>query len=142
MSSVLADLQYGWRLIARNKGFGTVAILTLALGIGANTATFSVFKAVVLTPFPYPDARDIMWLSTYMRQDEDSVQVSYPISWTGSARTAVFAQLGAVRDEAFGLTDSGREPYEREGRHGLGQRVPTAWHRATRRAGLPGGRRP
>src|SRR5581483_5484713 len=53
MSSLLRDLRFGGRMLARNPGFTLVAILTLALAIGANTAIFSVSSALLLRPFPY-----------------------------------------------------------------------------------------
>ena len=56
MQSLWQDLRYGMRGIRANPGFSLLAILTLALGIGAGTTMFSVIKNVLLSPFPYKDA--------------------------------------------------------------------------------------
>jgi putative ABC transport system permease protein len=63
MSSFIQDLQYGLRSLAKHPGFAAVAILTLALGVGANTAIFSVLRAVVLRDLPYhdPDRIAVLW---------------------------------------------------------------------------------
>jgi putative ABC transport system permease protein len=64
MDTILRDLRYAVRGLLRSRGFTSVALLTLALGIGASTAIFSIVSGVILRPLPYPKSEQLMHLST------------------------------------------------------------------------------
>src|SRR5438034_793367 len=65
---MLADLRYAARLLLKQPAFASIAILVLAVGIGANTAIFSVVDAVLLRPLPYPDPERVVSVSTFWRR--------------------------------------------------------------------------
>src|SRR5688572_2411503 len=62
METLIADVKYGWRLIVKNPFFSLTVVVVLALGIGANTAIFSVINAVLLKPLPYPEPEQLVML--------------------------------------------------------------------------------
>jgi predicted permease len=99
------DLRYGARLLARNKAFAAVAVLTLALGIGANTAIFSVVNAALLRPLPYPQPSSltILW-GNAKRVRLERFGASYPdfLDWRDQSQS--FEAMAMFDDGSFALT--------------------------------------
>jgi putative ABC transport system permease protein len=106
------DIRYGTRLLRRAPGFAAAAILTVALGIGATTAMFSVVYGVLLRPLPYGDAARLVNLwSTAPRRglSRAGVAVANVADW--KARNHVFEDIGILKPIAnFNLTEPGGEP--------------------------------
>ncbi|PYV33822.1 MAG: ABC transporter permease [Acidobacteria bacterium] len=65
MGTLVQDVKYGFRMLVKNPGFTAVAVLTLALGIGANSAVFSAIDAILLRPLPFPEGDELMRLEQY-----------------------------------------------------------------------------
>ena len=76
VASILSDLRYGTRLLRRNPGFTTIAVLTLGLGIGSATAIFSVVSPVLFEPLPYPHAERILTIT-----DRSADGVAVPVAF-------------------------------------------------------------
>jgi putative ABC transport system permease protein len=109
------DLRYALRQLRKTPGFTFIAVLTLALGIGANTAIFSVIYAVLLQPLPYPQGDRIVVL-TETDSDQPQISVSYPDFVDWKRDQTVFDALGASRRESFNLSGlEGRAPEQISG---------------------------
>ena len=105
MDTFWQDLKYGIRMLAKSPGFTAIAILTLALGIGANTAIFSVVNAELLRPLPFHDSsRLVSVTSSNSRRHSSSGAVSYPDFLDLRAQNQVFQGMAAYTDGSFTLT--------------------------------------
>src|ERR1700704_2979901 len=105
VSMLTQNLRYAIRFMRHNPGFTVVAVLTLALGIGANTAIFSVVYAALLRPLPYRDPEKLLSLGESREQIADikQSQVSYPdyLDWRKQVKS--FESLAAYSGDAFTL---------------------------------------
>ncbi|MEK6304430.1 MAG: ABC transporter permease [Acidobacteriota bacterium] len=107
MERLLADIRYAARTLFKRPLFASVAVLTLALGIGANTAIFSVVDAVLLSPLPYerPEELTVIWgnvAAANLYQQPSSVPDYNDLK----EQNHVFEQIAATRSQAFNLTDT------------------------------------
>jgi len=108
LGSWLQDVRFALRLMRRNRTLAAVAVLTLALGIGANTAVFSLFDAVVLHPLPYPEPDRLVMLWTVEGRSQRAIKTSYPDfeDWRAHARS--FAAMAAYRGTSFTVAGAPR----------------------------------
>src|SRR5262245_29702572 len=106
LDALAQDLRYAFRVFGRNPGYTLVAVLTLALGIGANTAIFSVVNVLVFNPLPYPDPQQLVWVTNVFREDE---LISGDMFFTYQAQSKTFDHL-AVFDAGTLNSGNGDEP--------------------------------
>ncbi|HVN77905.1 MAG TPA: ABC transporter permease, partial [Terriglobia bacterium] len=107
MLGLLHNLRFGVRLMRRNPGFATVTVLSLALGIGANTAIFSVINTVVLRPLPYADAGRLVVIGESDRQWAEG-PISYPNFLDWQAQNQVFERMAAFQNEGITIKSASR----------------------------------
>ena len=140
---MLFDIRYALRTLARNPGFAAVAILTLALGIGANTAIFTVFNRVLLHALPYPEADRLAAIQEVVPKFEKCGSTLPVNSWhfrEWRKQNRSFSQLALVSGVTFTLTAAGAGATLR--RACLLQFVPDARNSGGAGAHLPRGRGP
>src|SRR5205085_9210609 len=111
LEQLAQDLRYGGRMLVKQPGFTLIAVITLALGIGACTAIFSVVNGVLLNPLPFaePD-RLVMIYGKFLSYGSSNLSLSVPDFVDCRDRTSSFEQLAAYDDFSANLADTGGEP--------------------------------
>ena len=106
MSVFWQDIRYGLRILARNPGFAAIVVLTLALGIGANAALFSVVYGVLLKPMPYENPEELVavYWTTPLDQKEP---FSFPDFLDCQKQNHVFSSMAGYRWDNFSLLGGG-----------------------------------
>ncbi|HYL75227.1 MAG TPA: ABC transporter permease [Bryobacteraceae bacterium] len=121
---MLQDTRYALRGLRRNPVFAAVAILTLALGIGMNTAVFGVVSAVLIKPLPYPDAGRLVWLANYNRRFHFEASSSADFyDWRAQAQSFE-AMTG------YGTVDSTVQDGDQSAKHAFVSITPEFWRMA------------
>ena len=109
MDSIIKDIRYGVRGLLKRPGFTAIALVALALGIGANTAIFSLVNAVVIRPLPFPDPDRLVWVFGNIRNGGSRASVSPPDFLDYRSQNKTFEQFAASGTQplAVNLTGSG-----------------------------------
>jgi len=110
MNTLWQDIRYGARMLRKRPGFTAAAVLALALGIGANTAIFSVVNAVILRPLPYPEADRIVQANwRWTKGEGNAVSATQYVFWKENSRSFADAAAYASTSSGFNLA-GGAEP--------------------------------
>ena len=110
METLLRDVRYGVRSLLKRPGFATIAVITLALGIGANTAIFSVVNAVLLRPLPYAEAERLFVPWGRRGNTQNHTNVSYPDFADWQAQTRTLEHVAAYNSSGTLLREGAAEP--------------------------------
>src|SRR5262245_239259 len=110
MQALLQDLRYGARMLMKNPGFTLIAVITLALGIGANAAIFSAVNAVLLRPLPFKDPGRLVWIwGTVPKFGQANHS---PVEFLAyQAQQTAFTEMAAYRNMPFTVTGGGEPEY-------------------------------
>jgi putative ABC transport system permease protein len=108
MDTLTQDVRYAVRALAQRPGFTVVAMLTIGLGVGANTAIFSVVNAMLLQPLPYPDADRLVILWTNSGAGNSPAAWPEYVDWRSQSRS--FEEMAVWRPQSVSLTGGGAEP--------------------------------
>ena len=113
--TLFQDLRYALRMLRKSPGFTTVAVVTLALGIGANALIFSAVNAVILQPLPFPQSDRLVSLKVLDHSENANIAVpdsiSYPDFFDYRSQNHVFESIAAYHNNFFALTDADRSQH-------------------------------
>jgi putative ABC transport system permease protein len=113
METLLKDLRYGFRSLLKRPGFSLIALIALALGIGANTAIFSLVNAVLLRPLPFPDPDQLVWAWGNIRNAGNRASVSPPDFLDFRSQNKTFEQFAASSTQPLAMNLTGNGEPER-----------------------------
>lgn len=124
MNNLIQDIRFGLRMLLKSPGVSIIATIALALGIGANTAIFSVVNAVLLRPLPFPDPNSLVAVfETDLQRGQQRGSHSYPNFFDVRAQNTVFERLASYYDGNFVMTGRG-EPVRLQGAVGTADLIP------------------
>jgi putative ABC transport system permease protein len=107
LETLIQDLRYGVRIFLKSPGFAAAAVITLALGVGANTAFFSVVNGVLLRPLPYRDPSRLVVVSLLNRKSQETFPLCDADFLDWRAQNHAFTAVAAFSDNPFNITGSG-----------------------------------